>query len=138
MAWQLRMPGISIRKVVVACALVAAIGLFYPFFYDKNKINIDIEIEDGMTEPEITALIGGPPLKEDEKNPDDIYYYGGFFSGSSEIFSSIDHVKEWRSGEGALQISFDKEGKVVFVTRGTRARPPTLVERIRDFLRSLF
>lgn len=135
MAWRLRTRGISIWAVGFACVLVAAIGLL---FCSKNKINIDIKIEGGMTEREITALIGGPPLKEDEKNPDDVYYYGGFFSGSSEIFSSIDHVREWRSGEGALQISFDKEGKVVFVTRGTRARPPTLVERIRDFLRSLF
>ncbi len=137
MAWHLKPSAIPIRKAVLPALVmvVAAATILFQAWYYGSRININAQLEIGMTEKEVINLLGGPPNHDPKKSPD--IYYGGF-STSPKAFSKIHHYRAWESGEGVLRVYFDKSGELLFCQRGIWDRPPTLAERVRDFLRSLF
>jgi hypothetical protein len=126
------------RKLMLAVGVLAIVVVVVPLglrvwprrhgppFIDRAHCD---RIEKGMTQEEVEAILGGPPGKYTNKNIVLLDLRSWRPAG--------ERLETWTGDEGVAEVTFDEQGAVVSSAfeKGWEYRGPTVIERIRTWLR---
>jgi hypothetical protein len=117
--------------LVFLSALWLVIRAGWPRASIVNRQSFD-QIKNGMTEAEVIALFGVPP--GDYASGTSMYTLVGRVAVPEEVRSS-----DWTSDEAAIEIAFDRNGRVVskLFNAGSHMPTPGLLDRFRALLRRI-
>jgi hypothetical protein len=120
--------------LVAVTVAVGSVGLVLLLLFargERSTWDAYLAIRDGMTEPEVEALLGGPA-------GDQSTYPGDFCIAMTaeehEAFRSKLVTKEWVNDDALILVGFDQEGRVAqqFAT-SNRGVPPSWLDHLRGW-----
>jgi hypothetical protein len=124
--------GIASIAIAVTFGIVGRV-LHLPTQRDRLTWDSYAAIHDGMTEPEVEAVLGGPAGDRSTYRTD---FCIAMTAEEHEAFRSKLVTKTWVNDDALIWVGLDGDGQVArkFCT-ANRCGPPTLLDRVRGCLK---
>jgi hypothetical protein len=130
------------RRIIITCsgvafaAFLAGIGMYANMRSTRPAVLASeadyYRIEEGMTQDEVEAILGGPPGDYRSQT----FHEVNFLAGSLGM-PPAGRMEEWLGNEGKILVVFDDKNRVAWKGHPNMTipvEPPTLLDRVRTKL----